>query len=98
MNDRDEARGQVRVSRRVLFPAAAALAAGMWMPEAEADARRPEPLPAELARAAEGIEPYLFAQERFGDVSRGNPVPHSLPEEKKREVGLTRETWKMEVI
>ena len=27
-----------------------------------------------------------------------SPLPHSLPEEKKREVGLTRETWKLEVI
>ena len=25
-------------------------------------------------------------------------MPHSLPDEKKREVGLTRETWKLEVI
>src|SRR5207302_1595779 len=90
--------GQVRLTRRVLFPAAAALAAGLRMSEAGAEARPPEPLPAELARVVEGIEPYLFAQERFGDVSRGNPIPHSLPEEKKREVGLTRETWKLEVI
>ena len=25
-------------------------------------------------------------------------MPHSLPDDKKREVGLTRETWKLEVI
>jgi DMSO/TMAO reductase YedYZ molybdopterin-dependent catalytic subunit len=37
-------------------------------------------------------------QEKFRDVSRGKPLPHSLPDEKKREVGLTRETWKLEVI
>jgi DMSO/TMAO reductase YedYZ molybdopterin-dependent catalytic subunit len=37
-------------------------------------------------------------QEKFGDVSRGRPVPHSLPEAKKREVGLTRDTWKLEVV
>ncbi|OYW24377.1 MAG: hypothetical protein B7Z55_02365, partial [Planctomycetales bacterium 12-60-4] len=34
----------------------------------------------------------------FRDVSRGKPLPHSLPEEKLREVGLTRETWKLEVL
>ena len=31
-------------------------------------------------------------------MSRGKPMPHSLPDEKKKEVGLTRETWKLEVI
>ena len=31
-------------------------------------------------------------------MSRGKPVPHSLPLEKKKEVGLTRETWKLEII
>src|SRR6185436_13827516 len=36
--------------------------------------------------------------DKFRDVSRGKPVPHSLPDEKKSEVGLTRETWKLEVI
>ena len=25
-------------------------------------------------------------------------MPHSLPDEKKRKVGLTRETWKLEVV
>jgi len=31
-------------------------------------------------------------------VSHGKPLPHSLPDEKKREVGLTRETWTLEVV
>src|SRR5580700_10617893 len=52
----------------------------------------------ELARALEKLESYFTPQEKFGDVSRGKPVPHSLPEAKKREVGLTRETWKLEVL
>lgn len=43
-------------------------------------------------------EPYFTPQADFRDVSRGKPLPHSLPEEKKREVGLTRETWKLELI
>ena len=30
-------------------------------------------------------------------MSRGNPVPHKLSLEKKVEVGLTRESWKMDV-
>jgi len=43
-------------------------------------------------------EPYFTPPEDFRDVSRGKPLPHSWPEEKKREVGLTRDTWKLEVI
>ena len=52
----------------------------------------------ELAEALRGLEPYLTLQERFQDVSRGNPLPHSLPDEKKRAVGLTRDTWRLEVV
>lgn len=39
-------------------------------------------------------EPYFTPTEDFRDVSRGKPVPHSLPAEKLREVGLTRDTWR----
>jgi DMSO/TMAO reductase YedYZ molybdopterin-dependent catalytic subunit len=42
--------------------------------------------------------PYFTPTVDFRDVSRGKPLPHSLPEEKKREVGLTRETWSLEVL
>jgi hypothetical protein len=66
---------------------------------------RPRPLAAqsqsrspELTAAIDGLEPYFTAPDDFRDVSRGKPLPHSLPEDKKREVGLTRETWKLEVI
>ncbi len=51
-----------------------------------------------LAEAIAAIPPWLTAQDDFQDVSRGNPKPHSLPAEKMKEVGLTRETWKLEVI
>jgi DMSO/TMAO reductase YedYZ molybdopterin-dependent catalytic subunit len=44
------------------------------------------------------MEPYFTPPREFRDVSRGKPVPHTLPEEKKREVGLTRDTWKLEVV
>jgi DMSO/TMAO reductase YedYZ molybdopterin-dependent catalytic subunit len=49
-------------------------------------------------KAGVWIDPYFTPNEDFRDVSRGKPIPHSLPEEKLREVGLTRETWKLEVI
>ncbi|MFM8275208.1 MAG: molybdopterin-dependent oxidoreductase, partial [Gemmata sp.] len=80
------------LSRR-FFLRCAALAAGTAGPAA----RAAEPLPNELKPVLEKLEAYFTAQDRFGDVSRGRPVPHSLPEAKKREVGLTRDTWKLEV-
>src|SRR3990172_10087583 len=51
-----------------------------------------------LAKALETLEPFFTPQEKFRDVSRGKPLPHSLPDEKKRDAGLTRETWKLEVV
>lgn len=52
----------------------------------------------ELERAIAALEPYLTPAAEFRDVSRGKPVPHSLPEETKREVGMTRDTWRLQVI
>ncbi|MCY2936247.1 MAG: molybdopterin-dependent oxidoreductase [Planctomycetota bacterium] len=43
-------------------------------------------------------EPYFTPAGEFQDVSRGKPLPHALPDEKKREVGLTRESWRLEVL
>ena len=55
-------------------------------------------LPTELRPAIESIESYFTPPAQFQDVSRGKPVPHSLPEEKRKAVGLTRDTWRLEVI
>ncbi len=57
-----------------------------------------EQLPAELTPALDKLESYFTPPDKFGDVSRGNPIPHSLSEDKRKEVGLTRDTWKLEVI
>jgi len=73
--------------------AASALALEAWPLAAGADAPA-----SELDKVAETLEPYFTSQEKFRDVSRGKPLPHSLSEEKKRKAGLTRETWKLEVI
>src|SRR2546421_2335514 len=51
-----------------------------------------------LAKAIESLEPYFTPHAEFRDVSRGKPLPHSLSNEQKKKVGLTRETWKLEVI
>src|SRR5687767_8286904 len=81
-------------SRRSLLRAGAAwAAAGFARPAAAAD-----PPPVELAPALEKLEPYFTPPGEFRDVSRGKPIPHTLPDEKRREVGLTRETWRLEVV
>src|SRR5439155_12747416 len=52
----------------------------------------------ELAQALAKLEAYFTPPAEFRDVSRGKPLPHKLPADKKREVGLSRETWQLEVI
>jgi DMSO/TMAO reductase YedYZ molybdopterin-dependent catalytic subunit len=41
---------------------------------------------------------YLTREENFKNVGRGKPPPGDLSEIKRREVGLTPETWQMEVL
>jgi DMSO/TMAO reductase YedYZ molybdopterin-dependent catalytic subunit len=83
-----------QLTRRYFIRMGAAGAAGLgiWR-GAGADQTAPE-----LARAIETLEPYFTSQDKFRDVSRGKPPPHSLSEEDKQRVGLSRETWKVEVI
>lgn len=82
-------------SRRFFLRAGAALAAGSAVAPGAGGAGE---LPPELAPVLEKLESYFTPAEKFGDVSRGRPVPHTLPEAKRKEVGLTRETWKLEII
>lgn len=51
-----------------------------------------------LREALEKLESWLTAQQDFRDVSRGNPTPHSIPDAKKKEVGMTRDTWTLDVV
>jgi DMSO/TMAO reductase YedYZ molybdopterin-dependent catalytic subunit len=82
------------LSRRFFLRAGAAWAAAGWA----TGSVRGDSLPPELAGAVEKLEPYFTRPAEFQDVSRGMPVPHSIPEAKRKEVGLTRETWRLEVI
>ena len=52
---------------------------------------------ARLRQALDALESWLTRPDDFRDVSRGNPKPHSLSPEQRSKVGLTRETWKLEV-
>ncbi len=50
-----------------------------------------------LAEALAKLE-YLTAPDDFRLIERGEPLPYSHPLEKLQEVGLTHETWKLEVV
>lgn len=50
-----------------------------------------------LQASLDALESWLTQPDEFRDVSRGNPKPHSLTEEQRKEVGLTRDTWKLEL-
>jgi hypothetical protein len=41
---------------------------------------------------------YLTKEAEFGNVERGDPLPYTLPPAKLREIGMTRDTWKLDVI
>lgn len=71
--------------------AAALSAAGLLAAEREGRAH-----PA-LAEAISKLE-YLTREQNFRNAGRGKPKPNTLPPEKLREVGLTRETWWLEVL
>lgn len=61
---------------------------------AQASAEKEQELQAAIAK----LESYLTSPDAFEDVSRGDPVPHTLPEERKQAVGLTRDSWELEVV
>src|SRR5690242_19833078 len=51
-----------------------------------------------LQDAIDKLETWLTLPGKFRDVSRGKPIPHTLPDETKQQVGMTRESWKLEII
>ncbi|HET6880713.1 MAG TPA: molybdopterin-dependent oxidoreductase, partial [Pirellulales bacterium] len=53
----------------------------------------------QLGKAVEDLQgKYITPDDDFGTVERGDPLPYTLPPERLREVGLTRESWRLEVI
>jgi DMSO/TMAO reductase YedYZ molybdopterin-dependent catalytic subunit len=90
------AREHADVSRRYFLQLAATGVAGLgstrlWAEEHE---NKTHPL---LAEAISKLE-YLTQEKNFISYGRGKPPPHKLPLEKRREVGLVRETWELEVL
>lgn len=84
-----------RLTRRFLLSAGVA---GAVLATTGTRSSRANEVAPELAEAIGKLESFLTSPDKFRDVSRGKPLPHSLPPEKKAEVGLTRETWKLEVV
>lgn len=87
--------GHANLTRRFFLSLGAAGSAALTtLRRASADSTRPP----ELEQAISKLETLFTSPAKFQDVSRGTPLPHSLPDDKKSEVGLTRETWNLEVI
>ncbi|MCH9652792.1 MAG: molybdopterin-dependent oxidoreductase [Planctomycetes bacterium] len=85
-----------RLSRRYFLRYGVAGAAGLAaLNQLSAEDQSRDPA---LQKAIDKLETNLTVPKVFRDVSRGNPKPHSLSEEKRKEVGLTRDTWSLEVI
>ncbi|MBT4691806.1 MAG: molybdopterin-dependent oxidoreductase [Planctomycetaceae bacterium] len=50
-----------------------------------------------LRRLIENLQ-YLTPSDQFGTVERGNPLPYKLPTADLKEAGLTKDSWKLEVV
>ena len=79
------------LTRRYFLGLSAAAVAAVGIDESGA-----APTP-ELREALAKLE-YLTHSENFRNFGRGNPPPHTLPADKRREVGMDRETWQLEVV
>lgn len=95
MLDRQLARQHTEFTRRFFLGLGAAGAAA-W---AHARLFAADDVAQPVASAvAELQEKYLTPSEEFGTVERGDPLPYKLPPERLNEVGLTRESWRLEVV
>ena len=98
MSEYDQAmREHISVTRRFFLQLAAGTAVSSILSHSLLGAELPENCAKACDEFLKKLE-YLTSDKSFRNVSRGNPKPYSLPEDKKREVGLLRETWKLEVI
>ena len=90
---KDLRRQHLEVTRRYFMRLGAAglgatQAVAAWAKESDAEI---------LEEATSDME-YLTYQDEFGTVQRGQPLPYTLSKEKRLEIGLERETWKLEVV
>jgi len=85
---------RAELTRRNFLGLGAAGVAGFAAASRWADAAE---MPPALAAAVAKLE-YLTPLDKFRFYGRGTPPPHTLPPEKRRAVGLDRETWQLEVV
>jgi len=90
------AREHVDVTRRHFLHLGAAGVAALSV--SPLPARAGEDQKQRLLRDAVSKLEYLTREEDFISYGRGEPPPDTLPPEKLREVGLTRQTWQLEVV
>ena len=87
------------LTRRYFLKLSAAGAAGLTYSGLTCSALRADDRPSRAAlEAAIARLEYLTPEADFKMYGRGDPPPHTLPVEKLRQVGLTRETWRLEVV
>lgn len=95
MLDYQLARQHVEVTRRYFLGLGAAGVAALAGARLGADETSEQP----LAKAIDELErKYITPGDDFGTVERGDPLPYTLPPERLSQVGLTRESWRLEVI
>ena len=95
MLDHQLARQHAEVTRRYFLKLGAAGAMAMANSPRWAGGAENDPLRA----AVDDLQgSYITPAEQFGTVERGNPLPYTLPLDKLREVGLERQTWRLEVV
>jgi DMSO/TMAO reductase YedYZ molybdopterin-dependent catalytic subunit len=103
-NDSAFISAHTELSRRCFIQAGVAgMSIGTMLRTADASAGfapTPDRNPTSQSSDKAGAEqdPYFTPSVDFRDVSRGKPIPHTLPEEQRITAGLTRETWKLEVV
>lgn len=85
----------IHLTRRHWLQSSAMAGAAVFGGSLRAETVRDDP---RMKDALSNLESWLTKPEEFQDVSRGKPKPHSLSEEQRAEVGLTRDTWKLNVI
>lgn len=85
------------VTRRLFLKLGVAASAGWGIAAQAAQGLADDGDNADLAAAIARLE-YFTPHEQFGTVERGDPLPYTHPAEKLREIGLTRETWRLEVL
>ena len=95
----DKAKNAVNYSRRLMIGAGAASALsliGCDFSKSKVASSKPGPVTgSNRQKAIDGFPPYLTEQDDFLEVTRSRP--YLFPPEKLAKVGLTRETWKLEI-